>query len=64
MESTSYEGPYYAVFHSPVTFFLSLSLCGPDILLSTLFSNTLSLCSKIFAIFNVVREDKSYITSC
>jgi hypothetical protein len=39
--SLNYEAPRYGTFSSPVT----LSLLGPDILLSILFSNTHNLCS-------------------
>jgi hypothetical protein len=40
-KNASNEGPHYAVLSN----FPSLNLCGANILLSTLFSNTLSLCS-------------------
>ena len=44
VRSTDNSAPHYALFfHSPV----NLSLLGPNILLSTLFSNTLSLCSSL-----------------
>ena len=33
--------------HSPPCLFVTLSLLGPNIFLSTLFSNTLSLCSTL-----------------
>jgi hypothetical protein len=46
MKSTSYEVPHYAVFSSLPS--LS-SLVGPNILLSTLFSDTFSLCSSFNA---------------
>ena len=36
------ETPHFSFFHSPAVF-----LFGPDIFLSTLFSNTLSLCSSL-----------------
>jgi len=42
MKRTSYEAPYYALY-SPNT----SSLLDPNILLSTLFSNTLDLCSSL-----------------
>jgi hypothetical protein len=42
-KSTNHEAHYAIFFHSPVT----SSLFGPNILLSTLFSNTLSLCSSL-----------------
>ena len=38
--------------HSPPCLFVTLSLLGPKIFLSTLFSNTLSLCST----FNVTDQ--------
>jgi polysaccharide pyruvyl transferase WcaK-like protein len=40
VKGISYEAPHYAVFSSS-------SLFGPDILLNTLFSKTLSLCSSL-----------------
>jgi hypothetical protein len=39
--STNHEAPHYVIFSTPVT----LSNSGPNISLSTLLSNTLSLCS-------------------
>jgi hypothetical protein len=42
--STSYEAPHYAVSSNLPPL---ISLLGPNILLSTLFSNTLSLCSSL-----------------
>jgi hypothetical protein len=44
MKRTSYEAPHYAVLLQPP---VTSSLFGPSILLSTLFSNTLSLCSSL-----------------
>jgi hypothetical protein len=41
-KSTNHEAPRYAVFPTPP---VTSSLFGPNILHSTLFSNTLSLCS-------------------
>jgi hypothetical protein len=44
MKSTSYEAPHYSAIY-PI-----LSLVGPDILFSTLLSNTLNLCSSLKAL--------------
>jgi hypothetical protein len=44
VKSTSYDAPSYAVFSNLLPF---LPLLGPNILLSILFSNTLSLCSSL-----------------
>ena len=41
--STDHKAPHYAAFSTPIT----LSLIGPNILLSTLLSNTLSLRSSL-----------------
>jgi hypothetical protein len=46
VKCTSYEAPHYAVFLQPP---VTSSLFGSNILLSTLFSNTLSLCSSLNA---------------
>jgi hypothetical protein len=51
-KSTSYEAPHYAVFPASCHFIFF----GPDILLNTLFSNTLSLCFSL-----AVRDKVSHL---
>jgi hypothetical protein len=56
-KNTSHEAPHSAVFSN----LTSLHLFGPNILLNTLFSNTLSLCSSL----NVTEQvSHLYKTAC
>ena len=48
---------------APISFFLSSSLCGPNILLSTLFSNTLSLRSSLNVTDQVSHPYKTTVTT-
>ena len=50
MNSTNLQAPHYVVFSTPPVI---LPLLGPNIPLSTLFSNTLSLCSSLNVSNNV-----------